>query len=78
MLYMLVEDIFTPSGILRSQGYTVLNSRVHDSLRRVDPAGVALRLARAIQRRVYHVQGPLSLWESQVDSVMLRFTCTLL
>lgn len=44
----------------------VQRSRVQESLRRVDPVGVALRCTKAIIRRNYSVAGPNSVWH--IDS----------
>ena len=49
---------------LRSNGYNILEYRVRESMRRVDPEGVMLRTlqSRPVARRKYKVAGPLSLW----------------
>eukprot|EP00731_Ephydatia_muelleri_P014849 Em0008g569a len=59
-------------GLLQSHGYRVQRARVHHSLMRVDPAGLALRQAQSICRRVYHVQGPLSLWHIDGNHKLIR------
>jgi hypothetical protein len=40
----------------------VSRKRIMESMRRVDPAGVAQRKSRAVVRRVYHVADVNSLW----------------
>ena len=50
------------SSQLKSQGYKIQRERVRESIRRVDPIGVALRSRRVLHRRIYHVESPNSLW----------------
>ena len=50
-------------GSLRARGMKVTRERVHQSLRSIDPIGVALRWpGGATRRRPYSVAGPNSLW----------------
>lgn len=42
---------------LNNNGVWVPRERVRQSIRRVDPAGVALRSRRVVKRRVYHLDG---------------------
>ncbi len=49
-------------GHLRSLGIRLSRQRARDSLLRVDPHGVNLRLRLALHRRQYSVPGPNSLW----------------
>jgi len=49
-------------GHLRGRDIFITQQRVRESLNRVDPCGSAIRWATSIQRRRYHVEGPLSLW----------------
>ena len=51
-------------GYLTSNGYNIQEYRVRESMRRVDPEGVMLRIlqSRLIVRRKFKVAGPLSLW----------------
>ena len=49
-------------GLLRSQGITVPQRRIRESLKRVDPINVGLRWRPRIQRKPYSVPGPNSLW----------------
>ena len=60
------------SGHLRSHGVVVTQQRVRDSLNRVDPYGSAVRWTTAIQRRRYHVAGPLSLWHIDGNYKLIR------
>ena len=71
LLYLLV--FFYYLGILRARGYNVQQVRVRDCVRRVDPLGVVLRWAGTIQRRRYHVQGPLSLWHIDGNHKLIRY-----
>ena len=49
-------------GLLRSQGITVPQRRIRESLKRVDPINVGLRWRPRIQRKPCSVPGPNSLW----------------
>lgn len=49
-------------GHLAAMGHRVQESRIRDSLRRVDPIGVMSRWIHSIQRRTYSVPGPNMLW----------------
>ena len=49
-------------GHLRKMGYIIQRSRIRASISRVDPVGIALRRTRVINRRIYQVNGPNSLW----------------
>ena len=49
-------------GHLRRMGYVIQRSRIRASISRVDPVGIALRRTRVINRRIYQVNGPNSLW----------------
>ena len=49
-------------GILRSYGYRIQQVRIRSCMQRVDPEGAIVRWFDTIQRRKYHVQGPLSLF----------------
>ena len=48
------------------RGVQVQQHRIRESQRRVDPQGSVLRWLHAIQRRVYKVAAPRSLWH--IDS----------
>ena len=49
-------------GLLRSQGITVPQRRIRESLKWVDPINVGLRRSPRIQGKSYSVPGPNSLW----------------
>ena len=75
MLFILFAYLFLGIhvGVLRSRGYIIQQARVRDCLRRVDPLGVVLRWAGTVQRRRYHVQGPLSLWHIDGNHKLIRY-----
>lgn len=55
-------------------GYIIQQNRIKESMRRVDFEGVLYRRLslKSVQRRVYNVRAPLSLWHiavSQTDQV---------
>ncbi|XP_064622711.1 uncharacterized protein LOC135484933 [Lineus longissimus] len=58
---------------LENSGIHVIRERVRKAMRRVDPAGVALRSRRAIKRRNYHVHGPNSLWHLDGNHKLIRW-----
>lgn len=47
---------------LLQEGHRVPHSRVRETLRHIDPEGVAVRWASTVKRRTYSVPSPLSLW----------------
>ena len=49
-------------GHLARRGIIVRRTRVCTSIHRVDPENTAIRQSVTIRRRVYHVDGPNSLW----------------
>ena len=49
-------------GYLVAMGYGIHESRIHDSLRRVDPVGITNRWIHGICRRPYSVPSPNALW----------------
>lgn len=59
-------------GHLLSRGLRVHQSRIRDSLHRVDPQGVAIRWASAVVRRKYEVFSPLSLWHLDGNHKLIR------
>ena len=58
---------------LQNDGICVQRERVRQAMRRVDPAGVALRSRRAVKRRTYHVKGPNSLWHLDGNHKLIRY-----
>ena len=59
-------------GHLVTRGYRVTQMRIREALRRVDPDGVAVRWATAIERRKYRVMSPLSLWHLDGNHKLIR------
>ena len=51
-------------GHLANIGHIIQQNRIKESMRRVDFEGVLFRrfLLKPVQRRVYNVRAPLSLW----------------
>ena len=49
-------------GYLLSRGHRITQARIRDSLHRVDPEGIVIRWASAVQRRKYTVRFSSSLW----------------
>lgn len=49
-------------GQLLAWGFRIQQHRIREAQRRVDPEGSILRRLNALQRRVYKVAAPLSLW----------------
>lgn len=60
---------------LRNIGVHMQRERVRQSLRRVDPAGVAIRSRRAAKSRVYRVAGPNSFWHLDGNHKLIRYVC---
>ena len=60
-------------GIFRSWGAFVQRRRIRESLHRVDPYGSAMRLTRAIHRRVYSVPSPNALWHIDSNHKLVRW-----
>ena len=61
------------TGHLASRNIRVPRARIRDSLRRVDPLGVAARKCQSIQRRVYCVSRPLALWHFDGNHKLIRW-----
>jgi len=59
-------------GHLLTRGYRVTQTRIRESLQRVDPDGVAVRWAVSIERRKYRVLSPLSLWHLDGNHKLIR------
>lgn len=60
-------------GYLRSLSLRVQRRRVIESMRRVDPIGVAMREQHTVRRRVYHVTRPNSLWHLDGHHKLIRW-----
>ncbi len=50
----------------------VPHHRVRETLRRIDPEGVAVRWASTVRRRTYSVPSPLSLWQIDGNHKLIR------
>ena len=48
--------------------------QVRESMRRVDPQGVAVRWLRLTPRRQYRVSGPLALWHIDGNHKLIRYS----
>ena len=59
-------------GHLTSLGFRVQQIRVRESMRRVDPEGTIARRLSTINRRVYSVPSPLSLWHIDGNHKLIR------
>jgi hypothetical protein len=61
------------SGQLLCRGHRVAQSRIRESLRRVDPEGVIIRWNCTAKRRKYNVTSPLSLWHLDGNHKLIRW-----
>ncbi len=57
---------------LLQEGHRVPHHRVRETLRRIDPEGVAVRWASTVRRRTYSVPSPLSLWHIDGNHKLIR------
>ena len=60
-------------GHLRSQGIYVPRSRIRASIHRIDPVNTAIRRRVTIRRRVYHCDGPNSVWHIDGHHKLIRW-----
>ena len=62
------------TGLLQARGLRVQQSRIRESMRRVNPEGTLLRALElnVIRRRRYHVGGTLSLWHIDGNHKLIR------
>ena len=62
------------TGLLRARGVNMQQSRIRQSMHRVDPEGTLLRALEIniIHRRRYNVAGPLSLWHIDGNHKLIR------
>ena len=69
------------TGHLRSRGIRIQQSKIQDSMRRVDPQGILIHALEMniINRRVYSVPSPLALWHIGGNHKLIRYQnlCTL-
>lgn len=65
-------------GFLRARGLHIQWSRIQDSMRRVCPEGILMRALQltAVERRIYNVRSPLSLWHIDGNHKLIRFVST--
>ena len=63
-------------GFLRARGKNV-QQRVRESLRRVDPEGVLLRVVElnVVRRQPYYVPSPLALWHIDGYQKLISIVC---
>ena len=59
-------------GHLAAMGYRVQQSRVRESLQKVDPIGIATRWFQGIHRRTYSVATPNALWHIDGNHKLIR------
>ena len=66
------------TGLLRARGIHMQQTRIRQSMRRVDPEEVLLRALEMsiIRRRHYSVAGPLSLWHIDGNHKLIRYDIT--
>ena len=60
-------------GHLQSRGYRIQQTRVRESLMRVDPAGSMMRRLKVLNRRQYCVPAPCSLWHIDSNHKLIRY-----
>ena len=65
-------------GFLRGRGLHIQWSRIQDSMRRVCPEGILMRALQltTVERRIYNVRSPLSLWHIDGNHKLIRFVST--
>lgn len=63
------------TGLLRARGVYMQQSRIRQSMRRVDPEGTLLRALELniVHRRWYSVASPLSLWHIDGNHKLIRY-----
>lgn len=62
------------TGFLLSRGLRIQQTRIRESMRRVDPEGVLLRALQlnTVNRREYSVYSPLALWHIDTNHKLIR------
>ena len=63
----------TVSGRLRSNGVRIQREKVRESMRRVDPSGLASRCRNLLHRRVYEVSSSNALWHVDGYHKLIRW-----
>lgn len=64
------------TGLLLQQGIRVQQSRLRESMHRVDPCGISIRWQESIKRRQYNVTQPLALWHIDGNHKLIRYDST--
>ena len=62
-------------GELRRRNILIPRVRCRETLRKLDPVGVVVRLHSLCYRRKYSVYGPLALWHVDGNHKLIRCTC---
>ena len=62
-------------GELRRRNILIPRVRCRETLRKLDPVGVVVRLRSLCYRRKYSVYGPLALWHVDGNHKLIRYTC---
>ena len=60
-------------GHLAARSIFVPRTRLRAAIHRVDPDNTALRRSIALRRRVYHVDGPNSLWHLDGHHILIKW-----
>lgn len=74
-----IKDVFPNDGErmiighLTQRGIILQRSRIRASIHRVDPINTAIRKSVALRRRVYHVDGPNSVWHADGHHKLIRW-----
>ena len=63
-------------GHLRERGIMVQQTRIRESMRRIDPYGTDVRFRTSLRRRQYNVGYPMELWHLDGNHKLIRHTCT--
>ena len=63
----------TVSGRLRSNGVRILRGKVRESMRRVDPSGLATHCRNVLHRHVYEVSSSNALWHVDGYHKLMRW-----
>ena len=60
-------------GHLAQRGVILQRARIRASIHRIDPVNTAIRRSVALRRRVYHVDGPNSVWHLDGHHKLIRW-----
>ena len=61
-------------GHLRQRGIRITQSRIRNTMHKVDPDGVVQRWRDTIRRRKYRVSGPIALWHIDGNHKLIRYS----